>query len=294
MKTEGLTEQFEEQRSRLRAIAFRMLGSFSEADDAVQETWLRLNRSRTDEIENLTGWLTTVVTRVCLNMLEARKTRREASLETVLPEPTVTVASLDPEHEALLADSVGLALQVVLESLSPPEPGPPPGSAPRCVCPLSPARRARSSSRVAVPSRWRASPSSKGRSWRSTCSWIQGDSHSCNRQPSILAGEETSHERHAEVRQEHDREKEEVRRIHGRGKSRDAGSRPRDEGGPARGRGGRGTRGAREDRRDAGIRSRHGEAAPRRYQGPRANPLAEALVRDARVCEAGQDHLPLH
>ena len=121
MKTEGLTEQFEEQRSRLRAIAFRMLGSFSEADDAVQETWLRLNRSRTDEIENLTAWLTTVVSRVCLNMLDARKTRREASLETVLPEPTVSVASLDPEHEALLADSVGLALQVVLESLSPPE-----------------------------------------------------------------------------------------------------------------------------------------------------------------------------
>src|SRR2546421_6386137 len=121
MKIEGLTEQFEEQRSRLRAIAYRMLGSFSEADDAVQETWLRLNRTRTDEIENLTGWLTTVVTRVCLNMLQARKTRREASLETVLPEPTVSVASLDPEHEALLADSVGLALQVVLESLSPPE-----------------------------------------------------------------------------------------------------------------------------------------------------------------------------
>src|ERR1700730_9354764 len=115
------TEQFEEQRSRMRAIAFRMLGSFSEADDAVQETWLRLNRTGTDEIQNLTGWLTTVVTRVCLNMLEARKTRREASLETVLPEPTVSVASLDPEHEALLADSVGHALQVVLESLSPPE-----------------------------------------------------------------------------------------------------------------------------------------------------------------------------
>src|ERR1700674_4610812 len=115
------TERFEEQRSRMRAIAYRMLGSFSEADDAVQETWVRLNRTRTDEIENLAGWLTTVVTRVCLNMLEARKTRRGASLETVLPEPPVTVASLDPEHEALLADSVGHALQVVLESLSPPE-----------------------------------------------------------------------------------------------------------------------------------------------------------------------------
>ena len=121
MKIEGLTEQFEEQRSRLRAIAYRMLGSFSEADDAVQETWLRLNRTRTDEIENLTGWLTTVLTRVCLNMLEARRSRREEALAAVLPEPTVSVASLDPEHEALLADSVGLALQVVLETLSPPE-----------------------------------------------------------------------------------------------------------------------------------------------------------------------------
>jgi RNA polymerase sigma-70 factor (ECF subfamily) len=98
-----------------------MLGSFSEADDAIQETWLRFNRTRTDEIENLAGWLTTVVTRVCLNMLEARNTRREDSLETVLPEPAVSMASLDPEHEALLADSVGHALQVVLESLSPPE-----------------------------------------------------------------------------------------------------------------------------------------------------------------------------
>jgi len=121
MKIEGLTERFEEQRSRLRAIAYRMLGSFSEADDAVQETWLRLNRTRTDEIENLTGWLTTVLTRVCLNMLEARRSRREEALAAVLPEPTVSVASLDPEHEALLADSVGLALQVVLETLSPPE-----------------------------------------------------------------------------------------------------------------------------------------------------------------------------
>src|ERR1700680_1296442 len=105
MNSEGLTEQFEQQRSRLRAIANRMLGSFSEADDAVQETWLRFNRTKTDEIENLTGWLTTVLTRVCLNMLEARKTRREESLAAVLPEPTVTVASFDPEHEAVLADS---------------------------------------------------------------------------------------------------------------------------------------------------------------------------------------------
>ncbi len=121
MKIEGLTEQFEEQRGRLRAIGYRMLGSFSEADDAVQETWLRLNRTRTDEIENLTAWLTTVLTRVCLNIMEARRSRREESLAEVLPEPTVSVASFDPEHEALLADSVGLALQVVLEELSPSE-----------------------------------------------------------------------------------------------------------------------------------------------------------------------------
>jgi RNA polymerase sigma factor (sigma-70 family) len=121
MTIEGLTQQFEEQRSRLRAIAYRMLGSFSEADDAVQETWLRLNRTSTDQIENLNAWLTTVLTRVCLNMLEARRSRREEALAAVLPEPTVTVASLDPEHEALLADSVGLALQVVLETLSPSE-----------------------------------------------------------------------------------------------------------------------------------------------------------------------------
>ena len=121
MKIDGPTQQFEEQRSRLRAIAYRMLGSFSEADDAVQETWLRLNRTRTNEIENLTAWLTTVLTRVCLNMLEARRSRREEALAAVLPEPTVSVASLDPEHEAVLADSVGLALQVVLETLSPAE-----------------------------------------------------------------------------------------------------------------------------------------------------------------------------
>ena len=121
MKIDGPTKQFEDERSRLRAIAYRMLGSFSEADDAVQETWLRLNHTKTGEIENLPGWLTTVLTRVCLNMLEARRSRREESLAAVLPQPTVSVASLDPEHEALLADSVGLALQVVLETLSPAE-----------------------------------------------------------------------------------------------------------------------------------------------------------------------------
>jgi RNA polymerase sigma-70 factor (ECF subfamily) len=99
-----------------------MLGSLSEADDAVQEAWLRLNRTDADEIENLAGWLTTVVARVSLNTLRTRKVRREESLEFRMPEPIVDRADgIDPEHEALLADSVGLALLVVLETLSPPE-----------------------------------------------------------------------------------------------------------------------------------------------------------------------------
>jgi len=117
-----LAEQFEEHRSRLRGVAYRMLGSLSEADDAVQEAWLRLNRTDSDEIENLGGWLTTVVARVSLNMLRSRKARREEPLAGRLPDPLVDRADgIDPEHEALLADSVGLALLVVLETLSPPE-----------------------------------------------------------------------------------------------------------------------------------------------------------------------------
>jgi RNA polymerase sigma factor (sigma-70 family) len=117
-----LTERFEEHRTRLRAVAYRMLGSLSEADDAVQEAWLRLNRTDADAIENLDGWLTTVVARVSLNMLRARRTRREEPLEGQLPEPILDRADgMNPEHEALLADSVGLALLVVLETLSPPE-----------------------------------------------------------------------------------------------------------------------------------------------------------------------------
>ena len=117
-----LAQQFEAQRTRLRAVAYRMLGSLSEADDAVQEAWLRLSRSDADAIENLDGWLTTVVARVSLNMLRARKTRREEPLEGKLPEPILDRADgINPEHEALLADSVGLALLVVLETLSPPE-----------------------------------------------------------------------------------------------------------------------------------------------------------------------------
>jgi RNA polymerase sigma factor (sigma-70 family) len=117
-----LAEGFEEHRTRLRAVAYRMLGSLSEADDAVQEAWLRLNRSDAGAIENLGAWLTTVVARVSLNMLRARNTRREEPLGVRVPEPIVDRADgVDPEHEALLADAVGLALLVVLETLSPPE-----------------------------------------------------------------------------------------------------------------------------------------------------------------------------
>ena len=117
-----LAARFEEHRSRLRAIAYRMLGSPSEADDAVQETWLRLRRVDSDEIENLGGWLTTVASRVCLNMLRARGTRREESLEVHVPDPVVTHEDeSSPEEQALLADAVGLALLVVLDALTPPE-----------------------------------------------------------------------------------------------------------------------------------------------------------------------------
>jgi RNA polymerase sigma factor (sigma-70 family) len=117
-----LAEQFEEHRSRLRAVAYRMLGSLSEADDAVQEAWVRLSRSDSDEIENLGAWLTTVVGRVSLNMLRSRRSRHEEPFDVHIPEPIIDRADgTDPEHEALLADSVGLALLVVLETLSPPE-----------------------------------------------------------------------------------------------------------------------------------------------------------------------------
>src|SRR5436190_8411893 len=119
---EFIAGQFEQHRSHLRAVSYRMLGSVSEADDAVQEAWLRLSRTDTDEIENLGGWLTTVVARVCLNMLRARKTRSEEPLDERLPDPVVErIDAGHPEHEALLADSVGLALLVVLEQLSPAE-----------------------------------------------------------------------------------------------------------------------------------------------------------------------------
>ena len=117
---DGSTAQFQAQRAHLRAVAYRMLGSLSDADDAVQETWLRLNRSGA-EVENLRAWLTTVVSRVCLDMLRARVTRHEEPLDAHVPDPVVTADGDDPEQQALLADSVGLALLVVLDTLSPTE-----------------------------------------------------------------------------------------------------------------------------------------------------------------------------
>jgi RNA polymerase sigma-70 factor (ECF subfamily) len=115
-----LADQFEGHRPHLKAVAYRMLGSLTEAEDAVQEAWLRLARSDSGDIGNLAGWLTTVVGRVCLDMLRARKGLREQPLETRLPDPVVSRED-GPEHEVLLADSVGLALQVVLQSLNPAE-----------------------------------------------------------------------------------------------------------------------------------------------------------------------------
>jgi RNA polymerase sigma factor (sigma-70 family) len=117
-----LAERFQEHRPRLRAVAYRMLGSTSEADDAVQETWIRLSRSNAGGIGNLEAWLVTAVGRVALNMLRSRRTRREEPLDAYLPDPIVDRPDgIDPEHEALLADSVGLALLVVLKTLTPAE-----------------------------------------------------------------------------------------------------------------------------------------------------------------------------
>jgi RNA polymerase sigma factor (sigma-70 family) len=116
------TEEFERHRAHLRAVAYRMLGSLSDADDVVQEAWLRLSRSDAASIENMRGWLTTVVARLSLDELRARKARREDSAAEWMPDPIISHRDgVDPEHEALLADSVGLALLVVLETLTPPE-----------------------------------------------------------------------------------------------------------------------------------------------------------------------------
>jgi RNA polymerase sigma-70 factor (ECF subfamily) len=118
---ERLAEQFETHRAHLRAVAYRMLGSVSEAEDAVQESWIRLGRSDVSNVENLRAWLTTVVARVCLDMLRTRTSRREDPLDTHVPDPVITRADSDPESEAMRADSVGLALLVVLETLEPAE-----------------------------------------------------------------------------------------------------------------------------------------------------------------------------
>ncbi|MBO0715222.1 MAG: sigma-70 family RNA polymerase sigma factor [Acidimicrobiales bacterium] len=117
-----LARRFEEHRPHLRAVAYRMLGSLTEADDAVQDAWVRVSRAGADGVENLGGWLTTIVSRVCLNHLRSRSARREVSVEAFVPDPVVTrEGQLLPEDEALLADSVGLALQVVIQTLSPAE-----------------------------------------------------------------------------------------------------------------------------------------------------------------------------
>jgi len=120
--TDRQASEFEQHRAHLRAVAYRMLGSLSEAEDAVQESWLRLSRSEASQVENMRGWLTTVVARVCLDLLRARRARREAPYGDELPEPVVTLPEENgPEEEALLADSVGLALLVVLDTLAPAE-----------------------------------------------------------------------------------------------------------------------------------------------------------------------------
>lgn len=117
-----LAENFEQQRPRLRSVAYRMLGSLSDADDAVQEAWLRMSRADTKQIDNLGGWLTTVVARVCLNTLRSRARRREDPIDFVMPDPILDRdAGGDPERQALLSDSVGIALLVVLETLTPAE-----------------------------------------------------------------------------------------------------------------------------------------------------------------------------
>src|SRR5438128_11087941 len=115
-----LATRFEENRTHLKAVAYRMLGSVSEAEDAVQDAWLRLSRSDTSGVENLDGWLTTVVARICLDMLRSRKSRREEPLDEHAPDDIADISE-SPEHERLMADSVGLAMLVVLETLTPTE-----------------------------------------------------------------------------------------------------------------------------------------------------------------------------
>src|ERR1041385_3285496 len=119
--SEWLGDQFEEHRAHLRAVAYRMLGSSSEAEDAVQETWIRFGRSDVSDVENLRGWLTTVVARVCLDMLRTRASRREDPFDTHVPDPIITRGDWEPESEAMRVDAVGLALLIVLDTLDPAE-----------------------------------------------------------------------------------------------------------------------------------------------------------------------------
>ena len=145
-----LADRFEEHRTHLRAVAYRMLGSLSEVDDAVQEAWLRLSRADATGIDNLGGWLTTVVARVCLDMLRSRRSRREEPFTPDAPEPVATATrGSSPEHEALLADSVGLTLLVVLDRLTPAN------ASPSCCTTCSPCRSRRSRRLSAVPQRRR-------------------------------------------------------------------------------------------------------------------------------------------
>lgn len=115
-----LARRFDAERGRLRAVAYRMLGSLADADDAVQETWLRLARAESRDVQNLPGWLTTVLARICLDMLRSRRARREEPLDVHVPDPIVSLDAPDPEQEALLGDAIGVALLVVLDTLSPP------------------------------------------------------------------------------------------------------------------------------------------------------------------------------
>jgi RNA polymerase sigma-70 factor (ECF subfamily) len=119
--SDRLARRFDAERGRLRAVAYRMLGSLADADDAVQETWLRLARAESRDLRNLPGWLTTVLARICLDMLRSRRARREEPLEVHVPDPIVSLDAPDPEQEALLGDAIGVALLVVLDTLSPPE-----------------------------------------------------------------------------------------------------------------------------------------------------------------------------
>ncbi|MCW2652996.1 MAG: polymerase subunit sigma-70 [Mycobacterium sp.] len=122
MRATGLTARFEQERPQLKAVAYRMLGTLTDAEDAVQEAWIRLNRADAEDVDNLGAWLTTVVARICLNMLRSRRARQDEGLVAQIPDPIVDpVGESDPEHQSLLADSVGLALFVVLDTLPPPE-----------------------------------------------------------------------------------------------------------------------------------------------------------------------------